>query len=115
MRDIPGYDGRYAVTEDGRVWSYPKKAPSAGFFHRGRWLKSHIGRSGYLYVSLRDEGGKSVFCLLHRLVMMTFNPVSIIDTSERLEVNHIDGVKTNPHLSNLEWVTSGQNREHAWR
>ena len=35
MKDIVGYEGRYAVTEDGRIWSYPKPCSS----RKGKWLK----------------------------------------------------------------------------
>lgn len=49
---------------------------------------------------------------LHRLLMITFCPV---DDMENLEVNHIDGDKTNNDLSNLEWVTPSENVLHAFK
>ena len=36
MKDIEGYEGFYAITEEGRVWSYPKRAWSGG------WMKQQL-------------------------------------------------------------------------
>ena len=36
MKDIEGYEGFYAITEDGQVWSYPKRAWSGG------WMKQQL-------------------------------------------------------------------------
>lgn len=53
---------------------------------------------------------------IHRLIMQTFNPT---DNSEELQVNHIDGCKSNNvydpdhNRVNLEWVTPQQNTDHA--
>lgn len=55
--------------------------------------------------------GKYKRKLVHRLVLMTFNPV---ENMENLQVNHIDGNKRNNNISNLEWCTLEENMKHAW-
>lgn len=63
---------------------------------------------GYLYVNCAGESRH-----IHRLLALTFLPKPETPVEE-LEVNHIDGVKTNNALSNLEWVTFSGNLFHAY-
>lgn len=56
-----------------------------------------------------SKNGKSKKFFVHRLVMITFNPV---DNMNKLQVNHKDGNPLNNRLDNLEWVTETQNFEH---
>ena len=104
MREIVGYEGLYAVTEDGLVWAYPKKSRL-----QGRWLKSVISRCGYEYVCLFKDG-KRKNRYVHQLVAEAY-------VGERVKphVNHKDGNKLNNHASNLEWVTPKENKIHAFK
>lgn len=114
MKDIPGYEGLYSITEDGQVWSHPKKwvsgynTPNA---HPGKFLKLARHTGGYLCVRLVAENGAAKMHYVHRLVAKTYLPAA----PRRKEVNHIDGNKTNNHHSNLEWATRKQNSDHAKR
>lgn len=47
---------------------------------------------------------------VHRLVLEAFNP---IENMESLQVNHINGIKSDNRIENLEWVTASQNTRHA--
>ena len=93
-----GYEGRYEISNTGMVKSLPF----------GRILKPTVNEHGYESVQL-SINNKAKRVLVHRLVAITF-----IDKIEGKEsVNHIDGNKTNNHVSNLEWVTTQENSIHA--
>lgn len=111
MKEIPGFEGRYAITENGKVWSIPRKSRS-GRPAIGCWLKQTLGGRQYLSVSLRKDGERmSSSYTVHRLILLAFQgPPSF----ENAEANHIDGDKLNNHIKNLEWTTSSGNRKHAW-
>jgi hypothetical protein len=78
-------------------------------FNKNRELNLHTNGKGYLSVSLWD-GQRSVRKYIHRLVAEIFIP----NPNNYLEVNHIDGDKTNNHYQNLEWCTRQQNVRHAY-
>ena len=61
-------------------------------------------------VALRDESGKRKHLKVHRLVAEAF----VLNVYEKTQVNHIDGNKYNNTIKNLEWVTSVENKSHAW-
>lgn len=66
-----------------------------------------LDRYGYERLNVTRKG-KSYSCRVHRLVLETWNPTDDPD----LEVNHIDWVKTNNALSNLQWTTKARNLQH---
>lgn len=112
LKAIPGYEGLYAASSDGHIWSYPKTWISANgseHHHDGRWLKADTSDE-YLRVVLRKNGKPRRFSV-HRLVATAWhsNPFDLP------EVNHDDGNKRNNSYGNLEWCTKSFNEKHAWR
>lgn len=110
-RDIPGYEGRYQVSDQGRVRSvdrYVRGVSKKGAEYT-RKLKGVVLRTGdcrgYLIVNLSPTGTIAV----HILVARAFVPGEV----RGYDVNHKDGVKTNNTAGNLEWVTKGRNQQHA--
>lgn len=100
MRYIKGQEGKYSISEDGRVWSHPRK-----YVKTGRYIKPFLGTHGYYSVNL----GHSDHRLIHRLLAETF-----IDNPLRLPwINHINGIKTDNRLDNIEWCNPSENNYHA--
>lgn len=95
MRDIPGYEGLYAVTSCGKVWSYKRKI----------FLKPRKSIGGYLQVCLY-KGCDRQFFYIQRLVLETYNPV---EEMKKLHANHHDECKEHNYLNNLEWMTCKEN------
>lgn len=69
-----------------------------------------ITKKGYHRVTVTNDGFKKRWTR-HRLVLSAFNP---IENMSKLEINHIDGDKSNNKLSNLEWSTGVKNVKHAF-
>ena len=94
MKDIKGYEGLYAVTSCGKVWSYINE----------KFLVPDISNSGYLRVSLYKEGKFKKY-YIHRLVAEAYIP----NPDNLTQVNHRDENKTNNCLQNLEWCDAKYN------
>lgn len=75
----------------------------------GRKLKPALNIKGYPMVSLRVNG-KPHTKTVHRIVAETYipNPEGLSD------VDHIDGCRTNNHITNLRWLSHGDNIRHCY-
>jgi len=80
-------------------------------FKKGMILKPYRTIKCYLHIDLYKDNNKFPKSV-HRLVLETFNP---IDNMENLQVNHINGIKTDNRLENLEWCTCLENINHAFK
>ena len=98
FKDIPGYEGLYKVSNTGSVYS----------ILGNRKLNGSDKGDGYNRVTLTKEGQIKRFNV-HRLVMLAF-----IGPSD-LQVNHIDGNKSNNCLDNLQYVSKSENMLHAYK
>lgn len=99
---VVGYEGVYSVSDHGRVKSLARPFPST---KKEKILKGGKVKGyriiGLCWYGVRYQRG------VHRLVLDAF-----VGSSE-LECNHINGIKDDNRLENLEWVTKSENMLHS--
>ena len=101
-KDIKGFEGLYRVSNLGRVKSF--------YGLKERILKPLIHSCGYYQVQLyKNLIGKNY--LVHRLVWEAFNG----QIPEGLQVNHINEIKSDNRLENLNLMTCKENTNYGTR
>lgn len=111
--DIINYKN-YQVSNLGRVKSkerYVNTIYGAKRKVKEKILKNIINNKGYCVVCLYNENGKSTPKTIHRLVANTF----IENKNNYPVINHINGVKTDNRVENLEWCTQNHNVKESYR
>lgn len=104
-KDICGYEGKYQVSNLGRV----KSLYDGHGNYRELIMKGRNEGHGYLKVDLSKDG-KCKGIRIHRLVAMAFIP----NPENKKDVNHINGIKSDNRAVNLEWATRSENLKHAY-
>ncbi|MCL1654247.1 NUMOD4 motif-containing HNH endonuclease [Elizabethkingia miricola] len=114
-KPVVGYEGSYEISNLGRVRSLDRivmrglsKMPI-----KGCNITVFTNHCGYRKASLAKvkEGKKSKKAyFIHRLIANAFIP----NPQNKPFVNHIDGVKLNNSIENLEWVNGSENIQHAY-
>lgn len=109
---VIGYEEFYKVSSLGRILRIPKKVTNnfGTFISKEIILKGSISMKGYVKQTL-TKNNKQHTLLVHRLVAEAF----IQNPEGKPMVNHINGIKDDNRLENLEWVTDSGNMQHALR
>lgn len=106
---IPGYEGFYEVSDQGRVRSLDRTV-SDGRRVKGQFLSPDRGRYGHLRVTLQ-KNGKIERILVHRLVLQAF----VGPCPPEMQACHWNDIPYDNRLENLRWDTPSANSQDALR
>lgn len=98
---IPGFS-RYAIDRYGRVHDTSL----------GRLLITRQSPDGYYRYRVTPDVGKAFSTTRHRLMALAW--LEYPATVDRLDVNHLNGIRGSDDLDNLEWATRKRNCDHAY-
>ena len=98
--DLDGYESKYKITNDGRVYSE----------YLNDYLKTFFSKGGYVRVKL-NYGDRSKKVMVHRLVALAF--VNNPDPEHKIQVDHINRNRADNRAENLQWVTAKENSQPA--
>lgn len=107
-KDIEGFEGYYQVSTLGRVKSLSRTSIRRGRIYPQKESVLKMQVTQYPSVMLQKDGKKRRINI-HRLVASAF----IHNPQNKPMVNHINGIKTDNRVENLEWVTQRENEDHS--
>lgn len=111
-KDVVGYEGLYEISSFGNIRSVEriiKDSIGRNRIFKSANLKVRKNKYGYMDILLLKDGKQTQF-LIHRLVASVF----IENKENKPQVNHIDCVKSNNKVDNLEWNTRKENIKHSF-
>lgn len=111
-KSINSYEQSYEINDEGKIRSITRLTLTIKGTYKlvkGRILIPKLHNNGYLFITL-SKNGQTKNYYIHRLVAEAFIP----NPEFKPIVNHINGIKSDNTLENLEWVTISENVNHAY-
>lgn len=115
-KDVVGYENYYIVSNQGKVRSVERECTQYNGLTKNyntrilpsKDVATFVDKDGYIKVRLNKAGVKNNH-MVHRLVAIAFIP----NPENKPEVNHKFGIKSDNRASELEWMTTSENQQHA--
>lgn len=109
-KDVIGFENDYEVSDFGAIRSKVRARNNgrAKILLKSKLLKQRISGYGYYIIDLHSLGYVKTISV-HRVILSAFSP----NTFNKPCINHINGIKTDNRLENLEWCTYSENSIHA--
>lgn len=110
-KDIIGYEGFYKISNYGKVKSLArlvKMGPNKFRQTNEMFLNPSKSIHGYWRLCLQKNGKRNMH-FIHRLIGKAFIP----NPENKPEINHINGIRDDNSMDNLEWVTTLENQLHS--
>lgn len=97
--------GKYKIDDEGKLWRLKGGKTNRDIKPK---LSGRKMPNGYIQVRVSHKG-KIYHCYLHRIIWIYYNG----DIPKGLQINHIDGDKSNNTLNNLRLATPSQSKKYA--
>lgn len=110
-KDVPSFNGILMVSNFGKIKRLPRYRRSKNgspVFMKEKLVTFSISCYGYYKFCISIDNVKYDL-LAHRIVAEAFIP----NLKNKPQINHINGIKTDNRVENLEWVTVAENIKHA--
>lgn len=110
---LKNFEGIYEISLTGIVRSTLIRRAKSGRTPSGKPLRQILSRSGYYQIYLRktvNRASQKPF-FIHRLIAINFIP----NPENKPCINHINSIRTDNSIANLEWVTYSENNKHAYK
>lgn len=104
-KDIAGYEGLYKISNKGAVKKLGRIEGKKVFKEK---IIKQSKRNGYRQLSLR-KNKLNIRFIVHRLMGFTF----LQNPENKPQINHLNGIRHDNRVENLEWCTHSENRRHA--